>query len=208
MIANRSVAFFDAQFRRQAEHGELSLNPFEAAVLPHLAGRVLDMGCGLGNLALAAARRGCEVLAVDASPGGIASLSARAGAEGLPVRAVVAEAREFEPDRRFDAVVSIGLLMFFDCPTARTLLARWQGWVRPGGIMAVNVLVEGTTFLDMFDPAGHCLWKPGELEAAFAEWDLASVSDEEFPAPHGSLKRFRTLIARKRAGASSPIIAP
>jgi hypothetical protein len=58
----------------------------------------------------------------------------------------------------------------------------------------------------MFDPAGHCLWKPGELEVAFADWDLESVSDDEYPAPHGSLKRFRTLIARKREGLSSPII--
>jgi tellurite methyltransferase len=204
--ANRSVEFFDAQFRRQAEQGEAALNPFEAVVLPHLAGRVLDMGCGLGNLALAAARRGCDVLAVDASPAGIECLAARAAAAGTPVHARVADAREFAPARRFDAVVSIGLLMFFDCATARALLARWQSWVRPGGIMAVNVLVEGTTFLDMFDPAGHCLWKPGELEAAFADWDLASVSDEEFPAPHGTVKRFRTLIARKREVLSSPII--
>jgi tellurite methyltransferase len=206
VIANRSVEFFDAQFRRQAEQGEAALNPFEAAVLPHLAGRVLDMGCGLGNLALAAARRGCEVLAVDASPSGIECLAARAAAAGTPVQAIVADAREFEPGRRFDAVISVGLLMFFDCGTARALLTRWQSWVRPRGTMAVNVLVEGTTFLDMFDPAGHCLWKPGELEAAFAEWDLVSVSDDEYPAPHGSLKRFRTLIARKRDGLSSPII--
>lgn len=206
MAANRCVEFFDAQFRRQARQGELALNPFEAAVLPHLAGRVLDLGCGLGNLALAAARGGCEVLAVDASPAGIDCLAARAAEAGTPVHAMVADAREFEPAHRFDAVISIGLLMFFDCDTARALLARWQSWVRPGGIMAVNVLVEGTTFLDMFDPAGHCLWKPGELEAAFAGWDLESVSDEEYPAPHGSLKRFRTLIARKRQGRSSRIM--
>lgn len=208
MIANRSVEFFDTQFRRQAAGGDLALNPFERAVLPHLAGRVLDMGCGLGNLALAAAARGCEVLALDASPAGIESLSERARAAGLPVNATIEDARTFETDRRFDAVVSIGLLMFFDCDTARSLVRRWQAWVRPGGVMAVNVLVEGTTYLDMFDPSGHCLWKPDELEAAFRDWHLAFVSDEEFAAPHGTVKRFRTLIARKREAGFSPIIAP
>ena len=206
MIFNRSIAFFDAQFRREAGCGELALNPFERAVLPHLRGSVLDMGCGLGNLALAAAKRGCEVLAVDASPAGIESLGARAAGTG--VRPLLADAREFEAGRRFDAVVSIGLLMFFDCDTARSLVRRWQSWVGPGGVMALNVLVEGTTFLDMFDPSGHCLWKPAELDAAFAAWDPLYVADEEFPAPGGTVKRFHTLIARKRGEASPAIIAP
>ncbi|HSN20214.1 MAG TPA: class I SAM-dependent methyltransferase [Usitatibacter sp.] len=208
MIANRSIEFFDAQFRRQAQRGELALNPFERAALPYLCGRVLDMGCGLGNLALAAAARGCDVLALDASPAGIESLSERARVAGLPVRADIVDARTFETSLRFDAVISIGLLMFFDCDTARRLMRRWQSWVKPGGAMAVNVLVEGTTFLDMFDPAGHCLWKPEDLEAAFSGWELACVADDEFPAPHGSVKRFRTLIARKRGTPFSPIMAP
>ena len=176
MTANRSVEFFDAQFRRQAGCGEAALNPFERAVLPHLAGRVLDLGCGLGNLALAAAARGCEVLAVDASPAGVGGLARRAAADGAAVRAVLADARAFRAERRFDAVVSVGLLMFFDCATARALAERWRAWVEPGGIMAVNVLVEGTTYLDMFDPSGHCLWKPADLDAVFAGWDLVHAA--------------------------------
>lgn len=197
MIDNRSVDFFDAQFRRQASCGEAALNPFERAVLPHLSGRVLDLGCGLGNLALAAAARGCDVLAVDASPAGVESLARRAATDGASVRAVLADARTFRSESRFDAVVSIGLLMFFDCETARRLAARWREWVEPGGTMAVNVLVEGTTYLDMFDPSGHCLWKPADLDAGFADWDLVHAATEEFPAPGGALKRFRTLIGRK-----------
>ena len=197
MIEGRAVEFFDAQFRRQASRGERELNPFERAALPHLSGRILDLGCGLGNLALAAAARGCEVLAVDASPAGVEGLAARAAAERANVRAVLADARDFRAEGRFDAVVCIGLLMFFDCETAGRLAARWRDWVEPGGIMAVNVLVEGTTYLDMFDPAGHCLWKPADLDAVFAGWDVLHAATEEFPAPGGTLKRFRTLIARK-----------
>ncbi len=203
MTANRAIDFFEAQFRRQAAAGERALNPFEAATLPHLHGRVLDMGCGLGNLALAAAGRGCEVRAVDASEAGVACLRARAQAAGAAVDAVCADAAAFATAGRFDAVVSIGLLMFFDCPTARRLLARWQDWVAPAGVMAVNVLVEGTTYLDMFDPAGHCLWKPDELDAAFAGWELAHAVTEDYPAPGGTVKRFRTLIARKPEGVRS-----
>jgi 2-polyprenyl-3-methyl-5-hydroxy-6-metoxy-1,4-benzoquinol methylase len=56
--------------------------------LPFLSGRVLDLACGLGGLSLAAARQGCEVIAVDASPTAVAQVAAAARAEGLNVTAV------------------------------------------------------------------------------------------------------------------------
>jgi tellurite methyltransferase len=84
MSSNRSVEFFDRQFERQIQQTEAALNPFEQAALPHLRGRVLDFGCGLGNLALAAARAGCTVLALDASEVAIppASRGQRRGPRG------------------------------------------------------------------------------------------------------------------------------
>lgn len=67
MIDNQSVVFFDEQFQLQLREADLKLNPFEELTLPYLAGEVLDYGCGLGNLTLAAARRGCRVDALAAS---------------------------------------------------------------------------------------------------------------------------------------------
>jgi hypothetical protein len=57
------------------ERARVALNPFEEAALPYLTGRVLDLGCGLGNLGVAVAICGCEVVAVDASPIAIEHLS-------------------------------------------------------------------------------------------------------------------------------------
>ena len=56
-----------------------------------------------------------------------------------------------------------GVLMFLDCPTALAKLADLMAHVRPGGVAVVNVLVEGTTFADMFDPSGHCLLSRDEI---------------------------------------------
>ncbi len=42
---NRSVAFFERQFRQQIADLDFRLNPFEVDVLPCLSGRVLDFGC-------------------------------------------------------------------------------------------------------------------------------------------------------------------
>jgi tellurite methyltransferase len=198
MTADASVRFFDAQFQQQLHAADLALNPFEQAALPYLSGRVLDHGCGLGNLAVAAARRGCSILALDASPTAIAHLRQRAQAESLPIEAHQVDVRTYALSETFDSVVSIGLLMFFDAPTAWRQLAQLQAQLRPGGVAVINVLVQGTTYLDMFDPSGHCLFDPDALLARFAGWDMLQSVRQEFPAPGGQLKSFLTLIARKR----------
>ena len=198
MEPTASVRFFDAQFERQLASGELQLNPFEQAALPFLQGQVLDCGCGLGNLAVAAAQRGCTVVALDGSAAAIAHLQALATAHRLPITAACADLREHVPPREtFDAVVSIGLLMFFACPDTRRQLSRLRDAVRPGGVAVVNVLIEGTTYLDMFDADAHCLFGCNELRQAFDGWTLLHDSEQCFEAPRGLVKRFSTLIARK-----------
>jgi tellurite methyltransferase len=214
MTGRRSIEFFDQQFRRPVTDAALALNPFEQLALPYLRGEVLDFGCGLGNLALAAASGGCTVTALDASPVAIAHLQARATAQGACVSAAVADLRDHVLTGEYDAIVSIGLLMFFDCATALRVLAVLQAHVRQGGVAVVNVLVEGTTFLDMFDPAGYCLFGPMELPQCFAGWTIERLASHDFEAPHGTLKRFTTVIARKpceplrSSGSPGPGMAP
>ncbi|MBA4175185.1 MAG: hypothetical protein C0505_01270 [Leptothrix sp. (in: Bacteria)] len=197
MQADGSIRFFDEQFQRQLHDAELALNPFELAALPYLGGRVLDYGCGLGNLAVAAARRGCSVTALDASPTAIAHLRQVAQADSLAIAAEEADLRVHRVSGEFDTVVCIGLLMFFDCSTALAQLDHLQAHLRPGGVMVLNVLVEGTTFFDMFDPAAHCLLARDAVLGRFAGWEMLHARDQDFAAPHATLKRFVTVIARK-----------
>jgi tellurite methyltransferase len=197
--SNASVRFFDEQFRRQVAAGDLQLNPFETAALPHLRGKVLDYGCGLGNLSIAAARQGCDVLALDGSHAAIGHLRSLAQRERLKIEADEADLRGHDLAEDFDTVVCIGLLMFFDCPTAWRQLAQLQAHVRPGGTLVVNVLTEGTTYMAMFSPEGHCLFRPGDLRARLADWEILDSTRQEFAAPGTTLKVFETAIARKPA---------
>ncbi|HEY8048191.1 MAG TPA: class I SAM-dependent methyltransferase [Ramlibacter sp.] len=197
MPTDASIRFFDAQFRRQVVEHDYRLNPFEAAALPHLRGRVLDYGCGLGNLALAAARGGCEVVALDASPAAIEHLREAARQESLAIDAQECDLRTYVLREQFDCVVCIGLLMFFDCEAALAQLRSLQDHVRPGGVAVVNVLVEGTTYHAMFDPSGYCLFAPQQLEERFAGWNISACAQDNFPAPGNTMKCFSTVIARK-----------
>jgi len=198
-LINCSVEFFDRQFARQVTEHDFALNPFEQAILPFLFGEVLDLGCGLGNLATAAAKKGCRVLALDASPMAIARLRSLAEAEKLPITAQESDLSGLNVESQFDCVVAIGLLMFFPAAEARLGLARIKDLVKPGGLAAVNVLIEGTTFMDMFDPRGHYLFGDRELPDAFADWKTEYSAYESFPAPHDTIKRFCTLVARRPA---------
>ncbi len=197
MNTNASVRFFDEQFQRQLAAAECALNPFEVAALPYLSGEVLDFGCGLGNLALEAARCGCTITALDASHAAISHIEAVAREANLPIEAAEADLREYRIAKDYDAIVCIGLLMFFDCPTAYRKRDEMRARVRQGGIAVVNVLTEGTDFTDMFSPEGHCLFKVNELVHRFAGWELLMNRNETFPAPGNRQKVFTTVIARK-----------
>src|SRR6188472_29610 len=79
----------------------------------HSTERVLDVATGSGNAALAAARRGCEVVGVDYVPALLERARRRADAEGVDAAFVDgdAEALPFE-DASFDVVSSVFGAMF------------------------------------------------------------------------------------------------
>jgi tellurite methyltransferase len=195
MLTN--VKYFDQQFSVQVREGKHELNPFELMARPFLSGAVLDFGCGLGNLSIAAAESDCSVFALDASPTAVAHLREAASHRSLPIVASQADVRTYRIDGSYDSVVSIGLLMFLDAPTAQAQLGQLMSCVRPGGVIAVNVLIEGTDFLDMFGTDPYYLFRHDELRDAFDGWGILAESYDDFDAPHSTLKRFATVIARR-----------
>lgn len=93
-----------------------------------LQGRVLDAGCGTGDLSLELASHGLSVLGIDVSPLAIAKAQAKAQSRGFAVDFLVWDARELSGlGHRFDTVIDSGLFHVLDAPETyveglRTLL--------------------------------------------------------------------------------------
>jgi SAM-dependent methyltransferase len=107
-----------------------------AALDPVAGWRVLDVACGSGNAAIAAARAGAVVVGVDYVPALLERGRRRVEAEGLPVQLLEgdAEAIPFR-DASFDAAVSVFGSMF--APDHEQAAAELARVVRPGGRIAL-----------------------------------------------------------------------
>jgi ubiquinone/menaquinone biosynthesis C-methylase UbiE len=141
----------------------------EAGVSPGM--RVLDVGCGPGDVTfLAASLVGPdgEVVGVDQSPSAIEV--ARNRAKGLRnVRFVVGDAREPAGEGVFDAVIGRLVLMYFADPAEA--LRAFSGHVRSGGLVIFHeFVVTRAESVPKCHLAERCLgWITGALSSAGAE---------------------------------------
>ena len=103
-----------------------------------LGQRVLDLGSGVGDVALIAARLvgpAGEVVGIERDPRSIARAEARVAEVGLRnVRFTQSDAAEIPGDKPFDAAVGRYILMFLPDPVS--VLRSLSRLVRPGGILA------------------------------------------------------------------------
>ncbi len=105
--------------------------------------RLLDVGCGAGQLALIAARSGASVTGCDISTNWLEKARARAQAEGLSVTFDEGDAESLPyRDGEFDVVASLVGAMF--APRPSLVAAELTRVCRPGGMIAmVNWTPEG-----------------------------------------------------------------
>lgn len=98
--------------------------------------RVLDVACGNGNAALAAARRFCQVTGLDYVPSHLLAAAERARGERLELELVEGDAEALPfADASFDAALSVYGVMF--APDQERAAKELVRVVRPGGVIGL-----------------------------------------------------------------------
>lgn len=117
--------------------------------------RVLDVACGRGRHAIAAAARGAAVVAVDADPDRVDA--GRRAARNLPIEWVCADLTVFPlPPQTFDVVMVFNYL-------DRARMPELREAVRPGGHLLCETFLEAQREHGWGPSSSDHLLKPGEL---------------------------------------------
>jgi ubiquinone/menaquinone biosynthesis C-methylase UbiE len=156
----RRARFYDVRLRLMflGRIGAVRALPLDlAAIRP--GERVLDVGCGTGELTLAASRRtgpGGSVYGIDAAPEMIEVARHKAERAGQAVHFLVepVEALNFA-DGSFDVVLSSFMMHHLPADLKRRALTEIRRVLRPGGRLVI-VDLQPTTQLPRF-------WQPGWL---------------------------------------------
>jgi len=103
-------------------------------------GPVLELGCGTGRVALHLARRGHEVIGLDADPELLAVLESRGGS--LPVRTLEANARSFQLASPASLVLAPThlLQLLGDSAERAESLHCVAAALQPGGLLAATII--------------------------------------------------------------------
>ena len=111
--------------------------------------RLLDVGCGAGQIALIAARAGAQVTGCDIAANWLEKARARATAEGLTIIFEEGDAESLPySDAEFDTVVSLVGAMF--APRPDRVAAELTRVCRPGGMIAMANWTPGGFVGQMF----------------------------------------------------------
>lgn len=159
--------------------------------IPLLAGRrVLDIAAGSGNTALAAARRGCDVIASDYVPTLLQDARHRADVEKLPLEIMEADAQALPfADASFDVVLSTFGIMF--APDQLRACSEALRVCKPGGTLAFASWTPQGFIGDIFRAtAQHVPPPPGVLSAM--RWGDESVVRDMFGTALSDLRMTRT----------------
>jgi ubiquinone/menaquinone biosynthesis C-methylase UbiE len=139
-----------AQLAESGGSGRDRYDAFLLSLIPTTAGRVLDVGCGLGRLTWAIAASGRHVVGVDLSP----AMVDRARRAGTLDQASFRVGNFLELDfsaQSFDCIVSAAALHHMDHAAA---LARMAGLLSPGGRLIVHDLRSSA---GLWDSARGCV---------------------------------------------------
>ncbi len=141
---------------------------------------VLDLGCGAGDpISGYLIEQGCRLTGVD----GAAPMLDLAAKRYPQASWILADMRDYQPDQRFDRILSWDGSFHLNQDEQRELLAKLPDWLQPGGALLLTIgheageitgVVEGeTVYHASLDPEEYC----ARLEASGLKVEVLVLQD-------------------------------
>lgn len=185
---------WDARYAKQAPGDRLPPRWLDAldAELPR-AGRSLDVAAGAGRVALWAARRGLDAVAVDVSPVGLALAERAARAEGLTLTVV---ARDLEVDPRLpEGPFALVSCFHYEQPSLWRPMIDALG---PRGVLVAEIATVRN--LERHGhPSRRYLVEPSELLGRVRDRELVYYREGWLDGDDGIERHLTRLVARNPA---------
>jgi ubiquinone/menaquinone biosynthesis C-methylase UbiE len=154
---------------------EKSAYPFFERLRVKPGDRLLDVGCGSGQIALIAARAGAKVNGCDIATNWLEKARVRAASEGLSILFEEGDAESLPyKTGEFDAVVSMFGAMF--APRPELVAAELTRVCRPGGTIAMANWTPGGFIGQMFKVISSLL-VPVSMPSPVLWGDLVTVRE-------------------------------
>lgn len=139
-------------------------------------GTVLDLGVGSGTNTLFLAEQGFNVVGVDISEVGIRLFRDSAKNIGIKVNGIVGDMAQFEFDRKYDVILSLGALNLITRDEADGLIQRIKVNTEDHGLNAIMVF----RLLDPLEEA-YFVFEQNELRNLYKDWKI--ISYKEYTTP-------------------------
>lgn len=154
--------------------------------------RVLDLACGRGRHALAAAALGATVVAVDRDPAKLAAGREEAARRSLAIEWVQADLERPWPDfGPFDAVLQFNYL-------DRARMPQVVGLLRPGGVLLLETYLEIQRQLGWGPVKDEHLLRMGELSRLVAPLEIVHAREAFEPADNAQWAALGSVLAQRR----------
>jgi len=144
-MSNINDSFFDGQYKdiwKTIIPEQLTEKEVEF-MLPYFnlkeGDRILDLMCGYGRHAIALAKKGMKVTAVDNLADYINEVKSVAEKDKLDIKAIRWDVLSFSTDEKFDLALCMGnSINFFNADDCSRLLKNISSFLKPGGHLLIN----------------------------------------------------------------------
>ena len=144
----------------------------------------LDLGCGQGRDSLFMARKGFNVVAVDASTEGIDSLNLAAKKYNLDIRIACQDIKNFKIEKDNYTIINIfNTLHFLEKKDALKIIEKVKKNLKQGGFVAINDFTTQDPLFEKERNKTKGFFQPQELSKLFSNFSIVLYRESSVADP-------------------------